>query len=93
MILGVAVSVLHIWFNVFAVLPSLWQNSLHFAGFALIAALLYPLKKDGSILWRGFDLFIGIVAAASALYLISMEDAIYDRVSVWLRVSGLPVSS
>ncbi len=79
MILGVAVSVLHIWFNVFAVLPSLWQNSLHFAGFALIAALLYPLKKDGSILWRGFDLFIGIVAAASALYLISMEDAIYDR--------------
>jgi TRAP transporter 4TM/12TM fusion protein len=79
LIMGVAVSVLHIWFNVFAVLSSLWQNSLHFAGFALIAAILYPIKKDGSAFWKGLDLLLGVAAATSALYLIGMEDAIYDR--------------
>lgn len=79
LVLGVAVSVLHIWFNVFAVLPSLWQNSLHFAGFALIAALLYPLKEGGSNFWRLTDIALGLVAAVSALYLIGMEDAIYER--------------
>jgi len=79
LIMGVAVSVLHIWFNVFAVLPSLWQNSLHFAGFALIAAIIYPFKKDGSAFWKILDISLGVAAATSALYLIGMEDAIYDR--------------
>lgn len=79
LVLGVAVSVLHIWFNVFSVLPSLWQNSLHFAGFALIAALLYPLKKDGPAFFKVADIVLGVAAATSALYLIGMEDAIYDR--------------
>ncbi|MDA3903063.1 MAG: TRAP transporter fused permease subunit [Desulfuromusa sp.] len=79
MILGVAVSLMHIWFNVVTVLPSLWQNSLHFAGFALIAAIVYPLRKDASIPWRMLDLLIGLLAASSAIYLIAMEDAIYAR--------------
>ncbi|MCW8859428.1 MAG: TRAP transporter permease, partial [Deltaproteobacteria bacterium] len=79
LILGVAVSLLHIWFNVITNLSSLWQNSLHFAGFALIAALVYPLKRDGSVLWRLSDILLGLVAAGSAVYMISMEDSIYDR--------------
>jgi len=79
LILGVAVSVLHIWFNVVTVLPTLWQNALHFAGFALIAALVYPLKKGGSIIWRISDIILGLLAAGSAVYMIAMEDAIYAR--------------
>ncbi len=79
LVLGVAVSLLHIWFNVITVLPALWQNSLHFAGFALIAALVYPLKKDGSIPWRISDILLGLTAAGSAVYMIAMEDAIYAR--------------
>jgi len=78
-IIGVAVSLMHIWFNTVAVLSSLWQNSLHFAGFALIAALVYPLRKDAGIGWRILDILLGLLAAGSALYLIAMEDAIYDR--------------
>lgn len=78
-ILGVAVSLLHIWFNVVSVLSSLWQNSLHFAGFALIAAVVYPLRKNGGLVWRSLDLLLGLLAAGSALYLIGMEDAIYAR--------------
>ena len=79
LILGIAVAVLHIWFNVVAVLPTLLQNALHFAGFALIAVLLYPLKRDGGLFWRASDLLLGVLAAGSALYMIAMEDAIYAR--------------
>ncbi len=75
----VAVSLMHIWFNVFTVLPPLWQNSLHFAGFALIAALVYPLRKNPSFAWRALDICLGLLAAGSAIYLIAMEDAIYAR--------------
>src|SRR5210317_1796826 len=78
-ILGVAVSLLHIWFNVVSVLSSLWQNSLHFAGFALIASLVYPLRRNPTIAWRALDILLGLIAAGSALYLIAMEDAIYAR--------------
>lgn len=78
-ILGVAVSLMHIWFNVVTVLSSLWQNSLHFAGFALIAAVVYPLRKNASLGWRLLDVLLGLMAAGSALYLIAMEDAIYAR--------------
>ncbi|MBW6507919.1 MAG: TRAP transporter fused permease subunit [Desulfuromonadales bacterium] len=79
MIIGVAVSVMHIWFNVFAVLSSLWQNSLHFAGFAILVAIAYPLRRNGPLLLRLFDVFLGVIAASSAIFLIAREDAIYAR--------------
>ncbi|MGC9519929.1 MAG: TRAP transporter permease [Desulfuromonadaceae bacterium] len=78
-VLGVAVALMHIWFNVITVLPSLWQNALHFAGFALIATLLYPLRSQPSLPWKILDIFLGVLAATSAIYLIAMEDAIYAR--------------
>ncbi|MBF0277072.1 MAG: TRAP transporter fused permease subunit [SAR324 cluster bacterium] len=78
-ILGVAIALMHIWFNVLSVLSSLWQNSLHFAGFALMAALVYPLRKKATLLTRFLDIMLGILAAGSALYLIAREDAIYER--------------
>jgi len=77
--IGVAVSLLHLWFNLVTVLSSLWQNSLHFAGFALMAVLVYPARRDGGRFWQGLDLLLGLLAAGSAIYLISMEDAIYAR--------------
>ncbi len=80
-ILGIAVSLLHIYFNLIAVLPSLWQNALHYSSFALLCCLTYPLggsrRKNKWLLV--IDLFLGIIAAASAIYMISMEDAIYAR--------------
>lgn len=79
LVLGVAISLMHIWFNVVTVLPSLWQNSLHFAGFALLAALVYPFRKDGATAWRVTDIILGLTAAGSAVYMIAMEDAIYAR--------------
>ncbi|MEE4243750.1 MAG: TRAP transporter fused permease subunit, partial [Desulfopila sp.] len=79
LVLGVVVSLLHIWFNVFAVLPSLWQNALHFAGFALMAAFVYPLRAKGAVFWRVSDFVLGLLAAGGAVFLIAREDAIYAR--------------
>lgn len=81
--LGVIVSLLHIYFNIFAVLPNLLQNSLHFSGFALLCALVYPMRKAKNSHRSGvslfIDLIIGVIAAVCAMYMISMEDAIYAR--------------
>lgn len=80
-ILAVAISLLHIYFNLISVLPSLTQNALHYAGFALLCCLMFPLggsprKRKWLLL---VDLLLGLSAAASALYMIAMEDAIYAR--------------
>ncbi len=81
--IGIAVSLLHIYFNIFSILPGLWQNALHYSGFALLCALSYPMfggsRERRSNLTLAVDIGIGLTAAASAIYLISMEDAIYDR--------------
>lgn len=80
---GVAVSLMHIYFNIFAVVPSLWQNALHFSGFAILCGLYFPfnaVKRDHrSTLSLVCDIGIALIAAASAIYMISMEDAIYAR--------------
>jgi TRAP transporter 4TM/12TM fusion protein len=78
-ILGALISLVHLYFNTIGLLPGLWQNAIHFAGFALICPMLYPLggwKRKGQV-WA--DLFLGLAAGGSGLYMIAMEDAIYDR--------------
>lgn len=81
--LGILVSLLHIYFNIFSVLPTLTQNALHYSGFAVLCALIYPLRssvdKERSTVELYGSLCFGIIAAFSALYLISMEDSIYGR--------------
>ena len=78
-IIGALISLGHLYFNTIGILPGLWQNAIHFAGFALICPMLYPLGRwqhKGQI-W--LDLILGLAAALSGLYMIAMEDAIYDR--------------
>ena len=79
MILGAAIALVHIYFNTLGVLPGLWRNSIHFAGFALMCPLVYPLVKNKKSRLVWLDILLGILAAFSAVYMISMEDAIYDR--------------
>lgn len=75
------IAVGHIYVAFDPVLSELQRNGFHFAGFAALAAVLYPM-------WRGptgkpapilLDLGIGIAVAASAVWLTFAENAIYDR--------------
>ncbi len=80
---GVAVSLLHIYFNTLGTLPELWTSAIHFASFAMLCALLYPMyaaKTDSArrtVLFS--DVVIGIAAVVCVVYLILMEKAFYDR--------------
>jgi TRAP transporter 4TM/12TM fusion protein len=80
--IGILVSLVHIYFNIFGVLPSLLQNALHYSGFAILCGLLYPMwgtcKRRGAF-GLSLDVGLGIVAGFCALYMIAMEDAIYER--------------
>ena len=70
--LAIIISLMHIYFNIITVLPTLWQNALHFAGFSILCSLTYPLgghhRKKKWLL--AVDLTVGITAAAAAIYMI-----------------------
>lgn len=80
-VLGVLLSLAHIWFNTFSTLPELWISATHFVGFAMICALWYP----ASIRWRdskialGVDVMIALAALVCLIYIPLAEDALYAR--------------
>ncbi len=80
--LGVSLAVGHIWMNIFGNVSTLLQNGIHFAGFALLCSLAYPLSPKIFAKFpvlRALDIWFGLLVAASAIYLVLAEDAIYAR--------------
>ncbi|WP_170915169.1 TRAP transporter permease [Enterovibrio nigricans] len=80
-VIGILLSLVHIWFNTLATLPELWVSAAHFAGFSAMCALTYPAAAK----WRksrfalAIDIGIAIAAVACLVYIIWGEDALYDR--------------
>ena len=89
-VVGILISLGHVYMNMFAVLPGLLQNAIHFAGFAFLCALIYPvaMKSDGTKpSWHlPVNLVLGLIAAGASIGIILSENAIYDR---GLRLSTL----
>ena len=83
-LLGMLVALAHCYFTISASVSELERNAFHFAGFVLLAALVYPLRAARP--WRWLDLFCGLLVSAAALAILIGEDAIYDR---GLRLSWL----
>lgn len=78
-VFSIVVALAHIYFNVWGTLSELWFSALHFGSFALLAAYHYSCIKKPTPLSRFFDLSLGLIAFSSALYLITMEEALYTR--------------
>ncbi len=84
--LMVACALISCWHIYVALDPSfvteLQRNAFHFAGFALLAFLFFPDKvifgKD-SRAGLAIDTALGLLVAASAIYVSFAENAIYDR--------------
>ncbi len=80
-VIGILLSLVHIWFNTLATLPELWVSAAHFAGFSVMCALTYPAAAK----WRtsrfalAIDIGIAVAAVACLVYLILGEDALYER--------------
>ncbi len=75
------IAVGHIYVAFDPVLSELQRNAFHFAGFALLAALLYPMWRgsSGKAAPLALDFALGIAVAVSAVWLAQAENAIYDR--------------
>ena len=74
------ISCWHLYVAVFPVVSELARNALHFAGFALLAALYHPLTgRARAGAWLALDVAIGLAVALAALWLIGAEGAIYAR--------------
>lgn len=76
-----ALSVLHLWNAIFPFLSDFDRNVMHFAGFAVLAAIYYPASARGG--WarhRGavvLDVALGLLAAASAVWFVINNERLY----------------
>ncbi len=70
----------HLYVAFDPVLSELERNAYHFAGFAALAAVYYPMwRTRGGQAPLALDLIFGLAIAASAVWLAAAENAIYDR--------------
>ena len=81
--ISILVSLAHLVFALFPVISELERNAFHFASFALLCAVTYPMARGD---WAtrapaalAIDLVIGLAAASASIYLALAENAIYDR--------------
>lgn len=73
----------HILTNILWVEPGIWQNAIHFAGFAFLASVIYsPFKSKYAL---AFDICFGLLVAASALWIAYGQNDLYERT---LAVTG-----
>lgn len=88
-VFAVCFGVWHILTNIYIVEPGLWQNAIHFAGFAFLASVTFsPFGKNSGSRWAIIiDVSYGLLIAAAALWVAGAETGIYDRT---LAVTGQP---
>ncbi len=81
LIFALVFAIWHILTNVYLTEPGLWQNAIHFAGFAFIASVtLSPWGKRSDESWAWVvDTLYGLAVAAAALWVAYAESGLYDR--------------
>jgi len=88
LIFALVFAVWHILTNVYLTEPGLWQNAIHFAGFAFLASVMIsPWGKKSDQRWAWVvDVCYGLLVAAAALWVAGAESGLYQRS---LAVTGL----
>ena len=86
-VIAIVFGLWHIITNLFLVEPGLWQNAIHFAGFAFLASVTVPFlsKEHSSKLGTTINVIYGLLVAVSALWVAGSESSIYERT---LAVTG-----
>lgn len=70
----------HILTNLILTEPGMWQNAIHFAGFAFLAAISHPLLRRTSRGWpAAIEWAFGTLIALSALWIAYNESGLYER--------------
>jgi TRAP transporter 4TM/12TM fusion protein len=82
-VIAVAASIFHIYANTVGIASEKWLIGLHFAGFALLCALLFPANRRSTHIRSRptlvIDIMLGLVVAAATIFIINAEDMIYAQ--------------
>lgn len=80
---AVCFGIWHILTIILWVEPGIWQNAIHFAGFAFLASVIYSpfenSKYTSSKYALVFDICLGLLVAASALWVAYGQNDLYER--------------
>ena len=80
---GALFALFHIYVNTIGTMSELWVSAIHFSGFALLCALMVPMRQahthQGQKMTLAIDMLIGLIAVGTTLYLMLFEDALYAR--------------
>ena len=82
MVFGAALSALHLYLAVFPIISDFDRNVLHFGGFAVMAALIYPVVRADWARGRGMlviDIALGLLAAGAAAWFVINETRLYGE--------------
>jgi TRAP transporter 4TM/12TM fusion protein len=81
LIFALVFAVWHVLTNVYLTEPGLWQNAIHFGGFAFLASVTFsPWGKRSNQTWAWvFDIVYGLAVAVAALWVAGSEASLYDR--------------
>jgi TRAP transporter 4TM/12TM fusion protein len=77
--IGVVASLFHLWANGIAVLPEIHRNAIHYGFILVMGFILYPALKSRINSGFRFDIFLSVLAATTALYLLFFEEALHAR--------------
>ena len=88
LVFAMCFAIWHVLTNVYLTEPGLWQNAIHFAGFAFLASItLSPWGKNSDQTWAWIaDIVYGLLVASAALWVAWAESGLYERS---LAVTGL----
>lgn len=78
-VVGVLMSLTHIWFNTFGVISELQRNALHYSFILLLGFVFYPLSKKKPDQTLPVDFILALLGFVVGLYLIFFEDALHAR--------------
>ena len=80
LVIGFAISFSgwHIGTNLFINEPPIWQNAIHFGGFAFLASIIYPARFLGRS-FLALDLAYGSIVAIAACWVVAAESRIYEE--------------
>ncbi|MAW56332.1 MAG: TRAP transporter fused permease subunit [Oceanospirillales bacterium TMED33] len=67
----------HVATNLLINEPPIWQNAIHFGGFAFLGSIIFPAKFFGRSSLT-FDATYGLVVALSACWVVAAEPRIYE---------------
>ncbi|MBE59573.1 MAG: C4-dicarboxylate ABC transporter permease [Gammaproteobacteria bacterium] len=74
---AVCFAVWHVVTNLLINEPPIWQNAIHFGGFAFLASIIFPAKIFGRSS-LALDVIYGLVVALSACWVVAAESRIYE---------------